>query len=474
MAVSPSRLAPAAAPRTETHRTLAVDDVIVFEHHDAGFRLVSAAGRRAGWVGIVELSSDDDGLVGSAWERGSIERQDGPAPSHVAGPYYAAHAVAVPVGERHVVVFGSAEPIIGSEIEFVGRAAVEVDDARGVSADKLLADELEVVQALRDLMAYRPLTIRDTALHVAQVAARALSCEVAVVRLSVGDGIFIEGLDLRSAEALPRPDPAGHLSSVPARAIVAQVAEPDPDLFGVDVVSHLVLPLPGSIPGALALGHTAEGARGFTSLCQRIGRAIAESSELLLDQASTREALSGERDALAGLVREDSLTGVASRRTWEDQVSRWRANVTHPDAYVVSCDVDGLKEVNDRYGHAAGDAVIRGAADLLRSCIREADLLARVGGDEFVILLAPADAAVAERVVRRIRRAEARRRVTEHQLPVRLSVGGAPVVAGDLEAAHCASDDRMYANKRRRRSQDKRRTVARARLAPGSSVVRRP
>ena len=143
---------------------------------------------------------------------------------------------------------------------------------------------------------------------------------------------------------------------------------------------------------------------------------------------------------------------MASRRTWEDQVSRWRANVTHPDAYVVSCDVDGLKEVNDRYGHAAGDAVIRGAADLLRSCIREADLLARVGGDEFVILLAPADAAVAERVVRRIRRAEARRRVTEHQLPVRLSVGGAPVVAGNLEAAHCASDDRMYANKRRRRA----------------------
>ena len=210
--------------------------------------VVSAAGRRAGWVGIVELSSDDDGLVGSAWERGSIERQDGPAPNHVAGPYYAAHAVAVPVGERHVVVFGSAEPIIGSEIEFVGRAAAEVDDARGVSADKLLADELEVVQALRDLMAYRPLTVRDTALHVAQVAARALSCDVAVVRLSVGDRTLVEGLDLRSAEALPRPDPSGHLSTVPERATVAQVAEPDPDLFGVDVVSHLVLPLPGSIP----------------------------------------------------------------------------------------------------------------------------------------------------------------------------------------------------------------------------------
>ena len=439
---------------TSTSEDLAqsdAEDVLVFEHLDGRFTLVHASGRRAGWVGIVDADDTDSGLVGTAWRRGTPERRSTAQPIHVVGPYYAASAVAVPVGQRHVVVFGSPAPIMTGDSRLIRSAVEHVDEARGATADKLLADELELVHALRELMAYRPTSVRDTVRHVAGVAGRALSCEVAVVRIDRDGESLIEGLDLRSSGPLEHPDPAGYLAGVGRRARVEQIAPVDPDLFGVSVASHMILPLGGESRGALALGHASTNARGFTSLCQRIGRAIADAADLLISQAATREQLAAELDQLEGLVHTDPLTGVRNRRGWDDEAAGWRADVTHPDAVVLSIDLDGLKDVNDRYGHASGDALIRGAANLLRSSVRGDDVVARVGGDEFVVLLAPADQLTAKRVVARIRRAERVWRVSEHGLAVRLSLGLAPVLAGDLDEARQRADARMYLDKQRRR-----------------------
>ncbi|MET1231375.1 MAG: hypothetical protein ABWY52_00830 [Candidatus Limnocylindrales bacterium] len=190
------------------------DDVLTFEHVDDGFALVGVRGHRAGWAGIVALDAHDDGLVGRAWRCGTAERlSSGPRLKHVAGPYYARFAVAVPVGQRHVVVFGGKRPITPSDSQLVRLAAAEVDRTHGVSADKLLADELELVHALRALMAYRPVTVRDTVRHIATVAGHALSCDVAVIRLEIDGQSLVEGLDLRSSSALANPDSAGDLSS---------------------------------------------------------------------------------------------------------------------------------------------------------------------------------------------------------------------------------------------------------------------
>ncbi|MET1231376.1 MAG: GGDEF domain-containing protein [Candidatus Limnocylindrales bacterium] len=151
------------------------------------------------------------------------------------------------------------------------------------------------------------------------------------------------------------------------------------------------------------------------------------------------------------MVRTDALTGGANRRAWDDEVAAWHSRADHPDAYVLSCDLDGLKAVNDHYGHAAGDALIRGASNLLRACVREGDLVARVGGDEFVVLVSPADSTAVRRVTARVRRAQRAWRVTEHGLTPRLSMGHARVPAdGDLEGARAAADRAMYASKRRR------------------------
>jgi len=160
----------------------APEDVLIFEQTDLGFTLVGGDGRGAGWAGIVDLGPADDALVGRSWRRGTAERISGRRPRQVAGPYYARHAIAVPVGQRHVVVFGANRPITLGDSELVRLAAAAVDRTDGVSADKLLADELELVHALRVLMAYRPVTVRETVRHVATVAARALSCELGPAR----------------------------------------------------------------------------------------------------------------------------------------------------------------------------------------------------------------------------------------------------------------------------------------------------
>jgi diguanylate cyclase (GGDEF)-like protein len=100
----------------------------------------------------------------------------------------------------------------------------------------------------------------------------------------------------------------------------------------------------------------------------------------------------------------DALTGLANRRSWDDQLARAIAHAerTHETLSVAVCDVDGLKELNDRRGHAAGDELLRSLADRWRAEARAADLIARIGGDEFAILLPGADEAGAHDVVERL------------------------------------------------------------------------
>jgi diguanylate cyclase (GGDEF)-like protein len=100
----------------------------------------------------------------------------------------------------------------------------------------------------------------------------------------------------------------------------------------------------------------------------------------------------------------DALTGLANRRSWDDQLTRAIAHAerTHETLSVAVCDVDGLKEINDRGGHAAGDDLLRGIADRWRADARAADLIARIGGDEFAVLLPGADEAGAHDVVDRL------------------------------------------------------------------------
>ena len=97
----------------------------------------------------------------------------------------------------------------------------------------------------------------------------------------------------------------------------------------------------------------------------------------------------------------DPLTGISNRRHFEEALREALAS-TDKEFVVAVLDLDDFKKVNDTHGHAAGDALIRAFAERLTRSVDAATLVARVGGDEFVVLLAPADAAAAEATAERI------------------------------------------------------------------------
>jgi diguanylate cyclase (GGDEF)-like protein len=152
-------------------------------------------------------------------------------------------------------------------------------------------------------------------------------------------------------------------------------------------------------------------------------------------------------------ARVDGLTGLYNYRWMTETLRRELQRAQRHDVplTLLMLDLDGLKQVNDRCGHRAGDAVLRHVAAVIRSALREADSAARCGGDEFVLLLPDTDAAgamhVAERVVRGLR--DARCGHGGQELPVAASVGVAQWRSGwTVEQWIEAADQAMYAAKR--------------------------
>ncbi|MFI8415086.1 diguanylate cyclase domain-containing protein [Serratia sp. NPDC078593] len=124
---------------------------------------------------------------------------------------------------------------------------------------------------------------------------------------------------------------------------------------------------------------------------------IAELHELssdfngLLDELEAWQAhLKQENDSLTHRATHDSLTGLPNRAFFEGRLSRVLGDIdTTEKLAVLFIDGDRFKEVNDNYGHAAGDAVLIAIAGRIRAQLRDSDLVARLGGDEFAVLLAP-------------------------------------------------------------------------------------
>ncbi len=129
--------------------------------------------------------------------------------------------------------------------------------------------------------------------------------------------------------------------------------------------------------------------------------AVASSSMLMMRLGSLRR----QRDEMRALSQTDSLTGLANRRTAlmrvQEEVDRRR--VLGTDFGLVYVDIDQFKQINDGFGHAAGDRVLTGVAQLLRQLVRASDVVARLGGDEFVLILVGADEATSLRLAERVR-----------------------------------------------------------------------
>lgn len=153
---------------------------------------------------------------------------------------------------------------------------------------------------------------------------------------------------------------------------------------------------------------------------------------------------------LERLASEDLLTGVLNRRAflaraWE-ALPRWERG---EPAAVLVFDIDHFKEFNDQYGHDTGDAVLQSFAQTVKPYLREDDLFARAGGEEFWLLLPGVDLAVAKEVGERLRAAIEAAEVVHDgkQLYVTVSVGVAGVMLGDIAGAITDADRALYAAK---------------------------
>jgi len=150
----------------------------------------------------------------------------------------------------------------------------------------------------------------------------------------------------------------------------------------------------------------------------------------------------------------DELTGLPNRRLFFDRIRTAvaRARRCQSRLGLLYVDVDDFKQVNDRHGHATGDALLREVAARLVECARQSDTVARLGGDEFVLLLedlqAPEDA---DRSADKIRAVLAQPVPTQcAPLTIGVSVGIAlfPDHADQVETLLMHADARMYARKR--------------------------
>lgn len=144
----------------------------------------------------------------------------------------------------------------------------------------------------------------------------------------------------------------------------------------------------------------------------------------------------------------DVLTNLYNRRGWEKLISleEERCKRYGSPSTVIVIDLDELKNINDSQGHAAGDELIKHAADTLKQTLRPFDTIARTGGDEFGILAIEANTTLADQLVERVK-------LKLDEASIEASIGWATRdPRKDIEAAYQLADQKMYEDKKSKRN----------------------
>ncbi|GGL90263.1 hypothetical protein GCM10011594_07420 [Nakamurella endophytica] len=434
---------------------------------------VGGIGRGRSWAGVVEVSADDPLLRTLPEQPGQVRRTGGSRSERILGPYWAVGAARVRVDDDVLVVLGNPSgPLPATVTDHRLRRLAELVDAHvtEVTPAKRLADELEILHAVRAVTTAPAGDLRAALEHVARVAATALSCEIVLVRDGAGRTLARSGPAPVADSRSPAPEPpAGRPTAggVDAAAVLdllqqrcaddlwcVQDVRLDPALAPLlqwQARSVLAVRMPAPVGGVLVALHTEAAPRGFTALCQELSRHLVDAAGVVAQTAALRDELHAAALEHAHAARIDPLTGLGNRRAWDEALDAAHRRVLDGAEYLVATlDLDGLKAVNDCYGHAAGDDLLRRAAEVLRSAAGSDDVCARLGGDEFAVLVADASAEAHRRVYALTSRLGGR---VSTQGSVAASVGSATAgPRNSLADAVRQADAAMYAAKRIRRS----------------------
>ena len=188
-----------------------------------------------------------------------------------------------------------------------------------------------------------------------------------------------------------------------------------------------------------------------------IGAAMAQRSQLEQDLIDEKERSDRFARDMASLVNVDDLTGLATRRFFLEKLDALAATarrLTQP-LTLAMIDIDHFKPINDQHGHAVGDAVLRAIGVACRNAVRTNDVIGRLGGEEFAMLMPLTDQMAAYRIVDRLREAVAAITIPTgdgHTVSVTISVGMAMFVDQQIDRLLLDADRALYVAKERGRN----------------------
>ncbi len=229
----------------------------------------------------------------------------------------------------------------------------------------------------------------------------------------------------------------------------------------IEQVNDELTPLPpDDNTASLAAGGTASLAADGTGMPKSIMKTVTQIIEInerlqirLSDAELKLEQQAEQMQSHVTQARTDALTGLPNRRAFDDEMSRriaqWRRK--SETFCMLILDIDHFKRLNDHYGHPAGDYVLRHVAEVLATVLREMDMVARIGGEEFAVVLPSTGAPDASRATERIRSAIASELFHFEQMEIRLTISlGLASVASqdDVVAILKRADEALYAAKR--------------------------
>lgn len=180
---------------------------------------------------------------------------------------------------------------------------------------------------------------------------------------------------------------------------------------------------------------------------------IADSIEIIIKNMAKREE---QHKAAEYLSFHDSMTGVYNRRFFMEELSSLHRKRYYP-LCIICCDINGLKLVNDVFGHDAGDRLIKKVAGCLEKSCRTSDTLARMGGDEFSIIMPHKTVKDAEIILEEIRKALSKEVVCGVQVSASLGYAVKEKKEESFEETLQRADKMMYADKMKERAQIRRR-----------------
>jgi diguanylate cyclase (GGDEF)-like protein len=430
-------------------------DMFVFRRvGDKRFAHVGGAGRGVGWAGIVEIDSEDEPLVASALTSGAIRRCADAETQRILGPYYATDATVVPLTTDVFVVFGGRAPDSPEQLadeELLALARFASEGLTEVEPAKRLADEVEALNAVRSLLQAPAGSFQEVLQRLVEHATDALSCDLGMAYVPQGDVTAV--CDLRDTVPLLPDDARSALASLAERdafpLCVQQAADselPPPFRSTDGVLAYYLLEIRAPRRGVVLLLHTRAGvARGFTLLCQSLGMKLVDAAEPLLAAGLLRDSMQEQLERASAQARREPLTQVGNRLAWNEAIAGAKPRDDYPVS-IVKLDCRGLKVINDTSGHHAGDELLKRVAAILVASTREGDLVARVGGDEFGLLLPGADEDATRLVVQRIDGNAMKAR--ESGLQIALAIGCATTRADDVEDTDRRADQEMLKAKR--------------------------